>query len=214
MDRKFRECINNLIFLKKFIYLISPNKIDKKFYINLDKVLSVGNSAFFQLRLKQTSKKKIKEISKKIRKITIKHKVKLIINDDFKLSLLVKANGCRLGQLDGVISEARKSLKNRILGITCHNSKKIAKKMLIYNPNYLAFGSFYKSRLKPKAVKANLSILKWAKKNIKKPVVAIGGINKKNYKKILKSGAKYIAISSYIWDNPNLKPEIAIREFK
>ena len=93
MDRKFRECINNLIFLKKFIYLISPNKIDKKFYINLDKVLSVGNSDFFQLRLKQTSKKKIKEISKKIRKITIKHKVKLIINDDFKLSLLVKANG-------------------------------------------------------------------------------------------------------------------------
>ena len=52
------------------------------------------------------------------------------------------------------------------------------------------------------------------KKNIKKPIVAIGGINKKNYKKILKSGAKYIAISSYIWDNPNLKPEIAIREFK
>ena len=69
-----------------------------------------------------------------------------------------------MGQLDGVISEARKNLKNRIFGITCHNSKKLAKKMLIYNPNYLAFGSFYKSRLKPKAVKANLSILKWAKK--------------------------------------------------
>ena len=83
--------------------------------------------------------------------------------------------------------------------------------MLKYNPNYLAFGSFYKSRLKPKAIKANLSILKWAKKNIKKPIVAIGGINKKNYKKILKSGANYIAISSFIWDNPNLKPEIAIK---
>ena len=213
MVRKFRKGVNNLIFLRKFIYLISPNKIDKKFYTNLNKVLSVGNSAYFQLRLKKTPKHKIKKISKKIKRITLKHKVKLIVNDDYKLSLLIKANGCHMGQSDGIIDKARKSLKNRILGITCHNSKKLAKKMLKYNPNYLAFGSFYKSKLKPKAVKANLSILRWAKKNIKKPIVAIGGINNKNYKKILKSGAKYIAISSFIWDNPNLKPEIAIKEF-
>ena len=72
-----------------------------------------------------------------------------------------------MGQSDGVNGETRKILKNRIFGITCHNSRKLAKKMLKYNPNYLAFGSFYKSRLKPKAIKANLSILKWAKKNIK-----------------------------------------------
>ncbi len=199
--------------MRKFIYLISPNKIDKNFYTNLNKVLSVGNSAFFQLRLKETSKYKIKEVSKKIKKITIKYKVKFIINDDYKLTLLVKADGCHMGQSDGINCETRKSLKNRIFGITCHNSKKLAKKMLKYNPNYLAFGSFHKSRLKPKAVKANLSILKWAKKNIKKPIVAIGGINQKNYKKILKSGANYIAISSFIWDNPNLKPEIAIKKF-
>ena len=87
--------------------------------------------------------------------------------------------------------------------------------MFIHNKaDYLAFGSFSKSKLKPNAKKANLSILKWAKKNIKKPIVAIGGINNSNYKKLIKSGAKYIAISSYIWDNPKLKPEIAIRKFK
>ena len=62
--------------------------------------------------------------------------------------------------------------------------------------------------------KANINILKWSKKNIKKPIVAIGGINNLNYKKLLKAGAKYIAISSFIWDNPNLKPELAIRKFK
>ena len=61
---------------------------------------------------------------------------------------------------------------------------------------------------------ADLNILKWAKRNIKKPIVAIGGINNLNYKKFIKCGAKYIAISSYIWDNPKLKPEIAIRKFK
>ena len=78
----------------------------------------------------------------------------------------------------------------------------------------MAFGSFNKSKLKPRAKKANLDILFWAKRNIKKPVVAIGGINNLNYKKFLKFGAKYIAISSFIWDNPNLKPELAIKKFK
>ena len=59
-----------------------------------------------------------------------------------------------------------------------------------------------------------LDILKWAKKNIKKPIVVIGGINNLNYKRLINAGAKYIAISSFIWDNPKLKPEFAIRKFK
>ena len=116
--------------------------------------------------------------------------------------------------MDGSIKDANKVLKNKIIGITCHNSKSLAKKAIKNRASYVAFGSFNKSRLKPKARPANLSILKWAKKNIKKPIVAIGGINNSNYKRIIKAGAKYIAISSYIWDNPNLKPELAIRKFK
>ena len=52
------------------------------------------------------------------------------------------------------------------------------------------------------------------KKKIKRPIVVIGGINNLNYKKFIKLGAKYIAISSFIWDNPKLKPEIAIKKFK
>ncbi len=80
--------------------------------------------------------------------------------------------------------------------------------------DYLAFGSFFKSKLKPRAKKANIRILKKLKKNIKCPIVVIGGINNLNYKRLIKSGAKYIALSSFIWDNPKLKPEIAIRKFK
>ena len=90
----------------------------------------------------------------------------------------------------------------------------MAKKALKSGASYVAFGSFYKSKLKPGAIKANVNVLKWAKKNIKKPVVAIGGINDKNYKRLLNLGAKYIAISSFIWDNPTLKPENAIKKFK
>ena len=79
---------------------------------------------------------------------------------------------------------------------------------------FRSLGSFFKSKLKPNAKKANLNILKWSKRNIKKPIVVIGGINNLNYKKLLNAGAKYIAISSFIWDNPKLKPECAIKKFK
>ena len=200
--------------MKKLVYLISPNKIHKDFYDNLKKVLSKKNVNFFQLRLKKIKRNRIIQIAKKVRKITKKYKVKLIINDNINTAKIVNADGCHLGQKDGSVIKSKKYLKNKIIGITCHNSKSLAKIAVQNKADYLAFGSFNKSKLKPNAKKANLNILKWAKKNIKKPIVAIGGINNSNYKKFLNSGAKYIAISSYIWDNLKLKPEIAIKKFK
>ena len=200
--------------MRKLVYLISPNKINNDFYDHLKKVLSAKNVKFFQLRLKKVKKNKIITIAKKIRKITRKCKVKLIINDNANIAKIVNADGCHLGQKDGSILETKKYLKKKIIGVTCHNSKSLAKIAVQNKADYLAFGSFNKSKLKPNAKKAGLDILKWAKRNIKKPIVAIGGINNLNYKKFIKCGAKYIAISSYIWDNPKLKPEIAIRKFK
>ena len=200
--------------LKRIIYLISPDKINKNFFNDLDKVLSVKNVKFFQLRLKKKRLTSIIKISSKIKKITKKYKVKFLINDDYILASKINADGCHMGQLDGDISQARKKLKNKILGVTCHNSKILAKEAINQEADYIAFGSFFKSKLKPSAKKANLNILRWAKKEIKKPIVVIGGIDNLNYKKLLKAGAKYIAISSFIWDNPQLKPEFAIRRFK
>ena len=200
--------------MKRFVYLISPNKINNKFYLDLDKVLSFKNVKFFQLRLKNIKKKNLLKITRRIIKVTNKYKVKLIINDNFVFAQKVKADGCHMGQSDGPFKIARKKLKNKILGITCHNSKFLAKNAIKCKANYIAFGSFFVSKLKPNAKKANLDILRWGKKNIKKPIIAIGGINNLNYKKLIKAGAKYIAISSFIWDNPILKPELAIRKFK
>ena len=200
--------------MKKLIYLISPNKINKNFYESLEKVLASKKVKFFQLRLKNIKKQKIVKVAKKIKKITKKHKVKFIINDYPSIARIVNADGCHLGQKDDSVIDAKKNLKTKIIGVTCHNSKVLAKAAIKNKVDYLAFGSFSKSKLKPNAKKANIKILRWAKRNIKKPIVAIGGINNLNYKKFIKSGAKYIAISSYIWDNPNLKPEIAIRKFK
>ena len=197
----------------RYIYLISPKKIKKNFYKDLDEVLSQKKVKYFQLRLKNLSKKKIIQISKKIKKITTKHDVKFILNDKYKLVKDVRADGCHVGQKDGPLKEVKKFLNNRILGVTCHNSLMLAKKAIKFQPTYLAFGSFHNSSLKPKAIRADFKLIPKIKKKIKIPIVAIGGINNSNYKMLLKLGVNLIAISSFIWDNPKLKPKQAIKKF-
>ena len=167
MVRSIRERICGLTPLKKLVYLVSPNKINQNFYAILDNVLSFKNVKFFQLRLKKVSQKNFLNISKNIRKITTKHKVNFIINDYFLMTSKVKADGCHMGQLDGSFKIARKKLRGKILGITCHNSKILANNAIENKADYIAFGSFFKSRLKPNAKKANFNILKWAKKILK-----------------------------------------------
>ena len=200
--------------LKRLVYLISPNKIYSNFYNDLDKILSSKKVSFFQLRLKKKPKKLIIKIAKQIKKITDKYNVKFILNDDTRLAKKINADGCHIGQLDSTVSLARKDINRKIVGVTCHGSKELALKASRDKADYLAFGSFYKSKLKPNAKKADIKILFWAKKNIKKPIVVIGGITDKNYKKLIKAGANYIAISTFIWNNPFLKPEVAIKKFK
>ena len=197
----------------RYIYLISPKKIKKNFYKDLDEVLSQKKVRYFQLRLKNLSKKKIVQISKKIKKITIKHDVKFILNDKYKLVRDVRADGCHVGQKDGPLKEVKKFLNNKIFGVTCHNSLMLAKEAIKFRPTYLAFGSFNKSSLKPRAIRADFKLIPKIKKKIKIPIVAIGGINNRNYKKLLKLGVNLIAISSFIWDNPKLKPKQAIKKF-
>ena len=122
MEWRFRERVCGLVPLKKFVYLISPNKINRNFYYNLDKVLAFKNVRFFQLRLKKINLYSLSKIISKIKRITKKHKVKLIINDNYALASKINVDGCHMGQLDGSITNARKKLKGKILGVTCHNS--------------------------------------------------------------------------------------------
>jgi len=202
--------------LKRYIYLISPQKIrGLKFYKELNKVLKTNKIKYFQLRLKKTSISNLLKISKKVKKIVKRNNVKFIINDKPIVAKIVGADGCHIGQKDMDYNKSRKILgKNKIIGITCHNSKKLALKAKRWKANYIAFGSFFKSSTKKSPFKANLTTLHWAKKKINMPIVAIGGINYSNYKKILSNGADFIACSSYIWNNKKLDPVSAIKKFK
>ena len=195
---------------KRFIYLISPNKIKKSFYSNLKDVLSSNLVSFFQLRLKQYSLIEKKKIGIKIKKICKKRKVKLIVNDDPILAKKIGADGCHLGQNDMNIKRARKIFKNKIIGITCHNSKKLIRQAVKDGANYIAIGAFFKSKTKRVNYIAKPSLVSWAKKFTKLPVVIIGGITNKNFKKLLLHKPDFLAISGGIWDK---KPTKAIEEF-
>ena len=200
--------INN----KKYIYLISPLKIKKSFYNDLIEVLKYKKVSFFQLRLKKENFKKKLLIGKKIKKICKKYDVKFLINDDVNLSKKLDADGCHLGQKDMNILEARKLIGNKIIGITCHNSIKLANIAVKNKADYIAFGAFYSSKTKKVKYKAPIQILRKARKIIKTPIVAIGGINSSNYKKLLLNKANFLAISSYVWKNKKLKPLDAIKK--
>ena len=198
---------------KKFIYLISPNKIKNNFFFNsLSLVLKSDKVCFFQLRLKNESFKKKIIYAKKIKKICKKRKVKFIINDDPYLALKVKADGCHLGQRDINIIKAKKILKNKIIGITCHNSIKLAIKAKNNGANYIAIGAFFKTKTKRVNYRANIKTLQKIKKSVNLPVVAIGGINEKNYKNLLLNKADFLAISGYVWNNKKFKPHQAIKK--
>jgi len=200
---------------KKFIYLISPENIkENNFYKNLEILLKIKKVSYFQLRLKRTKLKKIISIGKKIKNICKKNNVKLIINDNPLAANKIGADGCHIGQKDGSVKKAKKILKNKILGITCHNSIKLIKKASNEGVDYIAVGAFYSSKTKKIKYKASIKLLLKARKMTKIPIVAIGGINSENYKKLLLNKANFLAISGYIWKNKKLNPIEAIKKLK
>ena len=199
---------------KKFIYLISPNKIYINFYKDLNLVLKSGKVTFFQMRFKKYSLEKKKIIGKKIMKICRKNNVKFLVNDDPFLTKELDADGCHLGQKDMSIEKARYIIGNKIIGITCHNSIRLAKIAIKLKANYLAFGAFNETRTKKTRYRATTKTLNKVNSLTNIPIVAIGGINSNNYKNLLLNKANFLAISSYVWNNKKYKPKQAIEILK
>ena len=201
---------------RKFIYLISPDTIENTslFYKELERILRLKKIFIFQLRLKNYKEKQIKSIGKKVKVLCKTYGTIFIVNDYPYIAKKLGADGCHLGQKDMQFAKAKNILKKKIIGVTCHNSKNLIKKFIKFKPSYIAIGAFFKSRTKKVKYRANLSLLKYAKSITKIPIVAIGGINDKNYKKLLLNKANFLAISGYIWNNKKYKPHEAIKKLK
>ena len=199
---------------KKFLYIISPNKIQKNFYKDLVNIFKLKTTSVFQLRLKKYNYRKKIYIAKKIKQICRIYKVKFVINDDVLLASKLCADGCHLGQSDMNPYKARKILGNKIIGVTCHNSIKLVREALSLKVDYIAIGSFFNSSTKKTKFRTDLKFLRMVRKISNVPIVAIGGINEKNFKKLLLHKADFLAISGYIWRNKKLSPVKAVENIR
>ncbi|MDH5785079.1 MAG: thiamine phosphate synthase [Chromatiales bacterium] len=136
--------------------------------------------------------------------------VPLIINDDVELAAQVMAAGVHLGKEDGDIAAARAQLGPRaLIGVSCYNDIELAIAAEQAGANYVAFGSFFPSRVKPDAVKAEVALIHEAKQKLKIPVVAIGGITADNGAQLVEAGADMLAVITEVFGQADIKAAAA-----
>jgi thiamine-phosphate pyrophosphorylase len=132
--------------------------------------------------------------------------VPLIVNDDLRLADLCDADGVHLGRDDGSLREARIILgKDKLIGASCYQSLDLARAAQHAGADYVAFGSFFPSPTKPDAGRASVDLLRAAAKEIRLPLVAIGGITLSNAPTLLDAGADSLAVLSALFDAPDIR---------
>ena len=194
------------------IYLISPPQIElKDFSLKLEKALKTGLIPAFQLRLKNYSLSEVKKISQEIKKICDDNNCLFLLNDFYEIALEICASGVHVGIDDKKISQIRQnSPKNFIIGASCYDSKHLAMEAGEQGADYISFGAFFETQTKISRGKPSVEILNWASEILNLPIVAIGGINDKNCIELIKNGADFLAIISYVWQHPQ-GVEVAIK---
>jgi len=186
------------------IYLISPPQIElKDFSLNLDKALKTGLVPVFQLRLKNYSPLEIKNFSQEIKKICDNNNCLFLLNDFHEIALEIRASGVHVGIDDKKILQIRQnSPKNFVIGASCYDSKHLAMEACEQGADYISFGAFFETQTKISRGKPTVEILNWASEILNFPIVAIGGINDKNCGELIKNGADFLAVISYVWQHP------------
>ena len=165
-----------------------------------------GGAGIIQYRDKSGNLGKRKKQASELRMLCNQYDALLLINDDLELARLVNADGIHLGEKDATISEARSFLgEDAIIGISCYNQLELAIKAENEGANYIAFGAFFTSPIKPEARTAELDLIVEAKQRLTTPICAIGGINLNNAKKVFDAGADMVAVISGIFAQPQVK---------
>jgi thiamine-phosphate pyrophosphorylase len=141
-----------------------------------------------------------------LRAVTREAGVTFIINDDAQLAAAVEADGVHLGATDGEIKTARAVLgSNKLIGVSCYNQLALARSAVKAGADYVAFGAFYISTVKPDAAVATVDLLHAARRELNVPVVAIGGIDASNGAALVTAGADALAVISAVFDAADIQ---------
>ena len=165
-----------------------------------------GGAKLIQFRDKTSSSEEKLLRAQALKELCERYQKPLLINDDVKLCIKINAHGVHLGQEDGSIETARKLLgSNKIIGATCHQSPEFAQKAEQDGADYIALGSFYSSKTKPKASLAPLTCIKEVRKVCSLPIVAIGGITLDNAPELLEENVDALAVISELFTANNIE---------
>jgi thiamine-phosphate pyrophosphorylase len=188
------------------LYAITPDESDTAELLRIVKLALQGGAHVLQYRNKAASDALKLQQARGLRELTHEFSVSLIINDDVKLARQVQAEGVHLGSEDGSVAAARALLGNqKLIGVSCYNRIALAHEAVRQGANYVAFGSFFASAVKPDAVVAGPDILRQARIELDVPLVAIGGITALNGPQLLKSGADALAVISAVFGATDIR---------
>ena len=131
--------------------------------------------------------------------------VPLIINDDLELAAAIGADGLHLGRDDADPRDARDRLgAGAIIGVSCYNQLERARRAQEVGADYAAFGRFFPSATKPRAVQADPELLRQARRELTLPLVAIGGITPENGAPLIAAGADMLAVIDGVFAQPDI----------
>lgn len=184
------------------LYLITPPRLDDLagFGRSLAHALDAGDVAALQIRLKDAPDAVIAAAVDALSPIAHARDVAVILNDRPDLAAKLGCDGVHIGQEDAPYAEARRLVgKERMVGVTCHNSRHLAMEAAEAGADYVAFGAFFPTTTKEAKTRADPEILTVWQETMQTPCVAIGGITAENAHLLAAAGADFLAVSSGVW---------------
>ena len=190
----------------KGLYALTPDTLNTEDLLRRVRLVLSGGVQVLQYRNKIADASLSLEQARALRELTQEFGVTFIVNDDARLAAEVGADGVHLGTTDGEIKTARALLgHDKLIGVSCYNRLQLAQNAVQAGANYVAFGAFYASTVKPDAAVATLDLLHDARAELSVPIVAIGGINAANGAVLVRGGADALAVISAVFDAADIQ---------
>ena len=190
----------------KGLYAITPDCPDTADLLRQVRLALAGGASVLQYRDKSAKAALRLNRAQSLRQLTREWDATFIVNDDMQLTLQVEADGVHLGIADDDNKAARALLgPHKIIGVSCYNRLPLARFAAHAGADYLAFGAFFPSAVKPAAAVADVNLLQQARAEWALPLVAIGGINLNNGAVLVQAGANALAVISALFNAPDIK---------
>lgn len=195
------------------LYLLTPPALPDldSFARDLEAALGAGDVACLQVRLKPAEAAEIDRVCAKLAPIAQARGVAVILNDRPEMVARLGLDGVHVGQSDATYAEARRAVgPDRIVGVTCHDSRHLAMEAAEAGADYVAFGAFHPSPTKEAPTRAEPEILSIWQETMQVPCVAIGGITVERARSLAAAGADFLCVGAGVWSHPQ-GPAAAVR---